>query len=71
MRFTSITLRIPPLTLSFDSMPLDPLAPKLMMRQSAGTQIPMAQQLAHVDYIIKSHIQAVTGIKLYFGSHYY
>ena len=44
-------------------MPLDPLTPKLMTQLSADAQIPTTQQLAHIDYIINSHIQAVTGIK--------
>ena len=67
--FTFIAQRIPPLTLSFNIVPLDPLAPKFMTRLSAGTQIPMTQRLARINYIIKCHIQAVTSIKLYFGSH--
>ena len=62
-RFTSITLRIPPLMLSFDSMPLDLLVPKLMMRLSADAQIPTTQWLAHINYIIKCRIQALTPIK--------
>ena len=40
-RFTSITLRILLVTLSFQSMPLNPLAPKLTMQLSSGAQIPM------------------------------
>ena len=49
-RFTSITLRIPPLMLSSHFVPLDPLAPKLMTWLSAGAQIPMTQWLARIDY---------------------
>ena len=63
-----IIQRILPLTLSFDIVPLDPLAPELMTRLSAGTQIPMTQRLVHIDYIIESRIQAATPIKTYFGS---
>ena len=62
-KFTFIAPRIPPLTLSFNSMPLDPLAPRLTMRLLADAQIPTTQRLTRVDYIIDSHIQAVTGIK--------
>ena len=50
-------------------MPLNPLVLKLTMRLSAEAQIPMTQQLAHINYIIECRIQAVTGIKHYFGSH--
>ena len=46
--------------LSFDSMPLDPLTPKLTMQLSAGAQIPMTQRLARIDYIIECRIQALT-----------
>ena len=53
-----IIQRILPLMLSFDIVPLNPLAPKFTTRLSAGTQIPTTWQLAHVDYIIKCHIQA-------------
>ena len=67
-RFTFIALRILPLTLSFDIVPLDPLAPKLMTRLSASAQIPMTQRLARIDYIIECRIQAVTSTKYYFGS---
>ena len=49
--------------LSFDFVPLNPLAPKLTTQLSAGAQIPMTQLLARIDYIIKSRIQAATGIK--------
>ena len=49
--------------LSFDFVPLDPLVPKLTTRLSADAQIPMTQQLTRIDYIIKSRIQAATGIK--------
>ena len=42
-RFTFITQRIQPPMLSFDFVPLDPLAPKLTTRLSADTQIPMTQ----------------------------
>ena len=59
-RFTFIALRIRPLTLSFDIVPLDPLTPKLTTRLSAGAQIPTTQQLVHIDYIIECHIQAAT-----------
>ena len=54
--------------LSFHSMPLNPLVPKLTTQLLAGAQIPMTQRLTHIDYIIKSRIQASTSIKLYFGS---
>ena len=60
MRFTSITLRTPPLTLSFHSVPLDPLAPELMTQLSTGAQIPTTQQLARIDYLIVCRIQAAT-----------
>ena len=53
-------------TLSFDIVPLDPLTPKLTTRLSAGAQIPMTQQLAHIDYIINNRIQAATWNKTYF-----
>ena len=66
MRFTFITLRIPPLMLSFHSVPLNPLVPELTTRLSTGAQIPMTQQLARIDYLIVCHIQAVTSIKYYF-----
>ena len=36
--------------LSFNIVPLDPLAPELTMRLSAGAQIPMTQWLARIDY---------------------
>ena len=49
--------------LSFDFVPLDPLAHKLTTRLSAGAQIPMTQQLARIDYIINSCIQAAIAIK--------
>ena len=49
--------------LSFNSMPLDPLAPKLTTRLSAGAQIPMTQRLACINYIIECCIQAATEIK--------
>ena len=49
-RFTLITQRILPLTLSFDIVPLDPLAPKLTMRLSASAQIPTTQRLTHRLY---------------------
>ena len=55
--------------LSFDIVPLDSLAPKLMMRLSASAQIPMTQRLARIDYIIECRIQASTWNKHYFGSH--
>ena len=64
-RFTFIALRILPLTLSFDIVPLDPLMPKLTTRLSAGAQIPMTQRHACIDYIIKCCIQAVTSIKFF------
>ena len=70
MRFTSITLRIPPLMLSFHSMPLNPLVPKLTTWLSADAQIPTTQQLTHVNYIIESHIQAATSIiNIFWQSH--
>ena len=49
--------------LSFDSVPLDPLVPKLMMWLSVGAQIPTTQRLVRIDYIIECRIQAVTSIK--------
>ena len=54
--------------LSFNFVPLDPLAPKLTMQLSSGAQIPMTQRLACIDYIIECRIQAATPIKYYFGS---
>ena len=49
-RFTSITLRDTASKCYPFSMPLDPLAPKLMMRLSASAQIPTTQWLARIDY---------------------
>ena len=57
--------------LSFDSVPLDPLAPKLTMRLSADAQIPMTSQLACIDYIIDSRIQAATWNKNIFLAVYH
>ena len=49
--------------LSFNIVPLDPLAPKLTMQLSASAQIPTTSRLAHIDYIIDSRIQAAIAIK--------